>query len=443
MRTDIRGVWRGRFAAAIAALALALVPLACGGDEDEGGGGKSAGPVKDPEKAIEDLPTKQIATRVEGIRGLRFDKVPTVEAVTPAESAANSAKRAGEKPKSDQLADEETIKLLGLVPKGATIKGLSSTVGGEAILGFYDPRKKRMALVAGPATKEPKALEGVAAHELLHALQDQSFGTLDRLFGSLADTDADAATAFSSLVEGDATVVTKVYAKRYGANADFGGDADQREQVKKLPFALLLQASFPYDAGAEFVQALAKKSPKLLDEAFSKRPPTSTAQIIHPELYLAGEEPQKVSLKVGPSLGGGWRRLDDNTFGELDALTLLAFDEKQIDLYKKAADGWRGGRFELWREGALDPKACPAPCVKRDVLVIGSRWRSAKDAREFGLALGSSLKANRGAKQPAAGQRVYTVAGGAVAVRASGASVTVAYAPTPQEAFKVAATALG
>ncbi len=441
MTTEIRGLWRRRCAAAIAALALALVPLACGGD-DEGGGGKSGGPAKDPEKAIEALDgaAKEIAIRIEGIRGLEFDQVPSIEPVTAAESAAYLAKRAGEAPKSDQLANEETIKLLGLVPKGATTKGLSSSLGAEAVLGFYDPRRKRLALVAGPAAKEPKALEGLAAHELLHALQDQKFGTLDRLFGSLPDTDADAATALSSVIEGDATVVQKAYAKRYGAVADFEGDKAQREQVEKLPFALLLAASFPYTVGAEFVQALAKKSPKLLDKAFTK-PPTSTAQIIHPELFLAGEEPQKVSLNVGPTLGGGWRRLDDNTFGELDAITLLAFDEKQVEGSEKAADGWRGGRYELWRQGALDPKACPAPCVKRDVLVIGSRWKTAKDAQEFAAALGASLKANRGGKP--AGPGVYTVADGGVAARASGSSVTVAYAPTPQMASKVAATALG
>ena len=67
--------------------------------------------------------------------------------------------------------------------------------------------------------------------------------------------------------------------------------------------------------------------------------------------------------------------------------------------------------------------------------------KTAKDAQELAAALGSSLKANRGAKP--AGRGVYSVAGGAVAARASGTSVTVAYAPTPQMASKVAGTALG
>ena len=434
-------IWRRLRPASVVALALVLAPLSCGGGEKDSDGAKGGESAKSPEKAIEDLPAKQIASRVERIRGLQFKQVPTVDAVTKAESAAYFAKRAGEVPKAEQLAAEEEVKLLGLVPKGATIEGLSSTLGGEAVLGFYDPRKKRLALVAGPGAKDPKALEAVAAHELDHALQDQNYPKLDDRLRAQADTDSDAAGAIQSLVEGDATVLQKLYAKRYGASPDIEGTAAQREKAKKLPFALRLQASFPYVAGAEFVGALAAKSQKLLDRAFAQRPPVSTAQVLHPELYFNDEQPRKVSLSVSPALGGGWRRLDEDTFGELDALTLLAFDEQQVARYKDAAQGWRGGRIELWRKGALDPEACRAPCVERDVVVVGSRWETAKDAEAFAAALGSSLKANRRAKPAGAG--AYSVAGGGVAARPSGKSVTVAYAPTPKLASKVARSALG
>lgn len=167
--TDLHA-WRARAACGVAALALALVPLACGGDdEDKSGGGKSGGPAGNTEKAIEGLPAKRIASRIEQIRGLEFAQVPSLEAVTPAESAAEGAKRAGELSKREQQASEEALKLLGLLPKETTTKGLSASIG-EALLGFYDPRKKRLALVAAPALSKPKALETVAAHELLHAL---------------------------------------------------------------------------------------------------------------------------------------------------------------------------------------------------------------------------------------------------------------------------------
>jgi hypothetical protein len=39
--------------------------------------------------------------------------------------------------------------------------------------------------------------------------------------------------------------------------------------------------------------------------------------------------------------------VSDDSFGELDALSLLAFSDKQLKRADPAAEGWRGGQMAL------------------------------------------------------------------------------------------------
>ena len=143
-----------------------------------------------------------------------------------------------------------------------------------------------------------------------------------------------------------------------------------------------------------------------------------------------------MALAPGAVLGDGWNSLKSETFGELEVLALLAFDKAQLQQYKGAAAGWAGGQIELWRRGKFDPKACSAPCRERDAAVLGLRWNDTKDAGEFERALRSSLEKNQEAKP--AGKGSFRVAGAGVAMSSSAKRTTVAYAPTPELAAKLA-----
>jgi len=332
----------------------------------------------------------------------------------------------------------ERLKLTGLLEPDANVGDISSTLGGEATLGYYDGATQKLALVTGPASKDPKAAVAVLAHELTHALQDQKFQVFDQTKKLALGEDTDASAAYTALFEGDAKLIEEAYAKRYGATANSSGGKAAQQAAKELPFALVLEESVTYDAGAEFVAALVKESGyEAVDKALESDPPTTTAEILDPKRYLSGDEPTDVKLSVKPVLGRGWSLVEPATFGELDLIELLAFEEKQVEAAGDVINGWGGGRIELWRQGDFDPQSCPAPCVAKDALVGGVHWLSAKDASGFETAFGDSLEENQNAKP--VGDGVWTVGDGAVGIGTAGTETTIAYAPTPSLAKQLVA----
>lgn len=144
-----------------------------------------------------------------------------------------------------------------------------------------------------------------------------------------------------------------------------------------------------------------------------------------------------MKLSVKPVLGQGWSLVEPSTLGALDLIELLAFEEDQAKAAVNTVSGWDGGTLELWRQGEFDPQACPAPCVKKDALVGGVHWLSAKDAAGFERAFGDSIEQNRKGKP--VGDGVWMVGDGAVAIGTAGTETTIAYAPTPSLAKQLVA----
>lgn len=331
--------------------------------------------------------------------------------------------------------------MLGVLPPELSVEELGAAVGGEALAGYYDGRPPTVALVAGPSADDPASAELTLAHELLHGLDDQRFAIFEQV-KRLNRVPADRSSAYGALIEGDAEVLGAAYGKEHGVKST-PSEEQKKDVASKLPFAFLLQVEFTYKAGAEFVQELVKrgKGYDLVNQALEDRPPVSTAQVFHPEQYVEDVRPVDVPLSPGPVLGGGWSKLDDTTFGELEVLQLTAFDPEQLEEFEDAADGWAGGSLQLWRKGEFDAKACPAPCRSRDAVVIGLRWRGGEDAQEFEDALRESLERNQDAE--AAGEGAFKLEGGAAAFASTARGTTVAYAPTPRLAERLAAGAGG
>ena len=75
--------------------------------------------------------------------------------------------------------------------------------------------------------------------------------------------------------------------------------------------------------------------------------PASTEQILHPDKYVAGEQPVEVDLPdVAGALGGGWSVLDEDTLGELLLSVYLETGVEQ-EVAAQAAAGWGGDRYAL------------------------------------------------------------------------------------------------
>ena len=120
-----------------------------------------------------------------------------------------------------------------------------------------------------------------------------------------------------------------------------------------LPPFVTAQLLFPYQRGQEFVQRLIEAGGgrwTLVDAAYRSHPPASTEQILHPDKYLRFEEPDRVRLRAGDVLGPGWRRRSAACWGEWETGQLLAAGGGAA---QRAAAGWGGDRYELWRAAPL------------------------------------------------------------------------------------------
>jgi hypothetical protein len=217
----------------------------------------------------------------------------------------------------------------------------------SSILGFYDHNSKQLVVVSD--RPQMGAVDRATyAHEFTHSLQDQHYD-LAKLFAR-ADDNADYANAIRALVEGDATLTMGLYAREYFTDVDIANY--QLEQFQSIDLAGLQfggplvesAASFPYQDGTSFVAGLYQLGGwEAVDAAFA-HPPRSTEQVLHPERYLAADEPVAVRLPVlGP---GGWRVLDEDTLGEL-YLRIYLEHGLSIDRAIAACEGWGGDRYQV------------------------------------------------------------------------------------------------
>jgi hypothetical protein len=141
-------------------------------------------------------------------------------------------------------------------------------------------------------------------------------------------------------------------------------------------------------------------------------------------------------LRVRPLLPRGWSRMDSGDLGEFDTRQLI----QHGTVPRRAADiasAWRGGTFELWRQGPAAAPECAAPCRSRDALVLAWRTDNARDAETLATALGTYLTDALGARTR--GTDGWTLTDSAAATRTRDRFVTLVLAPTPELADALAA----
>jgi hypothetical protein len=376
--------------------------------------------LDDPEPApaarLTSKDVERIAHRVERLRGLRFTKPVRPLFIDRAEGV-ELLERAGrvEYPRRDQLIDEETAKLLGLLEPEDSLSQVLDRVDQEQVLGFYDDRSKRLVVIRDAGVSRP-LLELTLAHELVHALEDQRFG-LDVGEGVRDDE----VLAEASLAEGTATALMTDYAAAHFGLADVLSVADVAQDAG-LPQFIERQLLFPYLAGEEFVSVLRGESGdwEAVDSVYRFRRPRTSEQVIHPRKFAVGEGAAPVTV---PDLRReGWNRLRRSSLGEFDIQMLLALNGARRPA--EAAAGWGGGRFELWRRSS---PGCRTPCVRADLAWLRLRWDTAADQAVAEIALGEAFEKGLRARLEGAG--TWTSRGGAIALGLRGRETTIVFAP--------------
>lgn len=221
--------------------------------------------------------------------------------------------------------------MTGLFPPGTDLKRDEFRLMREQVAGFYDPHDKVMVEVRGKsvlggglAGGDAFASELLQAHELTHALQDQHFG-LEQMLDRVKNND-DEEIAIHAVMEGDATLSGLGY-------VDGGLDEETEAQIVNhfsalpesfepessgTPLALSGPMMFQYSAGTRFVgEAWQRGGWAAVDDLY-RDPPWSSQQIIDPALYFDHRAPHlKIALDGYQAALPGWKKVDDDTFGEL------------------------------------------------------------------------------------------------------------------------------
>jgi hypothetical protein len=336
------------------------------------------------------------------IRKLNFRRSVQARFLPRSQMHQEARREVEARPHATIVHTETLYKVLGLVPPAFDLKGTVTSVLGQNVAGFYDPKTKDLCLIReetkprgllgrllfGPEF-DPDEQRATLAHEMTHALADQHYD-LSRLGDEFSYQD-DYILAVTALVEGEATLVMlcEMLEDRTGekirqmppallaAQLDglmtlarwFGGS-----ELKAAPPVITEQLLFPYHKGTVFVNELVfSKGWSGLNEAFLD-PPVSTEQILHPEKYLEVRDvPQWIELPnlVSVVASDGWQSLGRNTVGEMMLRILFA----KVPNGLQAAAGWDGDRCEVFAKG-------------QDALAVAwfTTWDSPREAHEFAVA---------------------------------------------------------
>lgn len=292
---------------------------------------------------------------------------------------------------------ELVLKKFGLLPQDFDLGKFLVGLLKEQIAGYYDPKTKVVNLLdwVDVAAQRP-----VLAHELTHALQDQSFNL--NKWMTKADIDLqtkrkpsplevqndETSEARQAVVEGQAMAVLVDYMLRPTGqllvnspevakaveDGMLEGTPDSI-QFRNAPIYLREALTFPYRYGLEFEAALLRAAgkQKAYADAFVN-PPHTTRQIMEPKTYLSGERIEPMPLPDFKHIFKSYKRFDIGAIGEFDVAVLLD-QYAGADVSRNLCPGWRGGYYYAAR-----PKGDSAAALG---LLYVSRWSDPFAAARF------------------------------------------------------------
>jgi hypothetical protein len=297
-------------------------------------------------------------------------------------------------PAEDETDYEATLQALRLADPDEDLDEEEESLLSDTVVGFYDDELEMLVVRGGKVTPY---VELTLVHELTHAWQDQHYDLSELWDGTETD---DEALALRSLIEGDAQRTENAWREEQPASVrdeierieegplgDGGDDEPSRTQQ-----SLNLLYGFPYEAGESFVDDLAEDGGNAaLDEAFED-PPVSTAQVLDPDRYRAGNGPDAVT---GPVVKGA--TVDRGTLGQVGLLVFLAGDEDLDREAFEASDGWDGDEYVTWRDGR---KLCTTVSLRMDdraerdelAAALRSRGVTSENVRDAALTFSSCVE---------------------------------------------------
>jgi hypothetical protein len=308
---------------------------------------------------------------------------------------------------------ELVLKKFGLLPRDFDLETFLVALLREEVAGYYDPKTKTVNLLDWVPMEEQ---EPVMAHELTHALQDQSIGLEkwmkkgEKDLGEIkkdptpADIENDETdNAREAVIEGQAQAMMFQYAIAPTGQSIVGSPAlvGQMEEetltgtsgtkvFNEAPIFLKESLTFPYSYGMDFIIKVMKQGGK--EKAFAgvlKNPPHTTRQIMEPDTYLSGEKIEPMPVPDFKDDFKDYQKFDVGAMGEFDVAVLIE-QYAGKPLSKRLYPAWRGGYYYA-AKAKPDPKSDFVTTPPLGLLYV-SRWSSADTAAEFAAIYAQSLK---------------------------------------------------
>jgi hypothetical protein len=179
------------------------------------------------------------------------------------------------------------------------------------------------------------------------------------MLNQVKDND-DQSLALKSVAEGDATLAGFAYSAGPLQQSKVDAlvkqlqalPADPLTHQHKIPLAVTLPMLFEYSSGSRFVAEAWRRGGWPAVDQLYRNPPRSSQQIMHPELYFDHPTPPlRIELNGYQALLRGWKKVDDDTYGEL--LLELVF-QRNLPASAPAAGAlsrWAGDRIITLQRG--------------------------------------------------------------------------------------------
>lgn len=279
----------------------------------------------------------------------------------------------------------------GMLPPDFDYVGFMLGLYTEQIGGFYDPKRRQLHLMKGMSLTEMDQ-ELLIAHELTHALQDQHFG-LQKFLEKGDSSNSDRQLAQMSLIEGDASLSSGEYIasqvqKKFNLIDTLSSVFNavhmnlSFQKLRQAPQFIRDAMVFPYEQGLRFVRSFRQSEGWSWEEISTlyHNPPASTEQILSPDKYLDGEQPQRITSRLGSLLPGKHRLISQGVLGELGwrQYFLSVLEPAQA---RTAAHGWGGDQYQVLESDSGKLR-----------FVFQTQWDTPADAREFATAYALSLQ---------------------------------------------------
>jgi hypothetical protein len=342
--------------------------------------------LKTPYQALPPAATavtpESLAREVEEIRGLHFIHPLKLERVSP-EALEKSVRAVMSRtlPPAESQVRLRAALALGLIRPGMEFDAADCLAGSylEVPAACYLESTATMLVSESFAPEQRPDLTSRLVFHLARALLHQHgkiplpSGNDDSLLTALAIQHADAA------------ITLQRHTQRYAGRISAAKVSEVYPYHASPPFLRAIIA-FPASTAGNFHTTLrgndaAGETNDFLNQLLT-RPPQTTAELLHPELYPAPARPpvnfERTQLPPLPLLA-------ENTLGEFGIRTLFKTQLTATEA-ESAATGWQGDRYLLFSGSGTGS----------DHLVWRSRWRTSENASAFLRALAATHLGNAG-----------------------------------------------